>query len=188
MELEEVFRRRRGNIAHCQGPFLNNVVNGLPHIDEGHTARQEFLRFISKELLHTQRPGFGRVVAVHKHDWRALRGVGLLRALLGLIYLTTDCVVENKHALGADGFLQEVNDLGIEVSPDYFFIFLRVESSLEVVQRKALFVNREFFGKVPAIVYRNIMWIVAWLVNVLGSWSLVEVDLGELWTKILGVV
>ena len=188
VELEEVFRGRRGNIAHCQGPFLNDVVNGLPDIDEGHTARQEFLRFTSKELLHTQRPGFGCVVTVHKHDWHALRGVGLLCELLSLIYHTADCVVENKYALGADGFLQEVNDLGIEVRPDCFFIFPRLESSLEVVQRKALFVNREFFGKVPAIVYPNSMWIVAWLVNVLGSWSLTKVYLGELWTKMIGVV
>jgi hypothetical protein len=187
VELEEVVWRRGCDVAHGERALLHDVQR-FPNVDEGDAAGKEIFCFITEELAHAEGARFSSIVAVDEHDWGALRRVGLLRELLGLVLLRADGMVKDEHAFGADGFLQELDNLRIEVCPGRLFIFPLVEPSLEVVQRKPFLVKRKLLRSMLTIKERNLVRVIPGLMNRPGSSRLVEVQLRELRTKILGVV
>ena len=132
-ELEEIRVGRAAHVAHGQWALLDRAADGLPHVEEGDAAREQGVPFVAHQLLHAHGAGLGGVVAVHEHDGGALAGGLFVGDLLRGVGGGADGVVEDQHPLGADGLLQEVDDLRVEGGFGGVFVLPPIVVGVEVV-------------------------------------------------------
>ena len=82
---EKIVIRRRREVTHCKRLFFDGSPQRLPKIIKRNPALEEFVGLSRKELPYAQRARIRRVVTMHEHDRRALRG-GVLIGLLLLVF------------------------------------------------------------------------------------------------------
>ena len=179
MELEEICAFGGSNIAHGKRTLQDDVADRLPDVQEGNSARQQVLGVVRQKLTQSRGARFGRVVAMHEHDRRSLRGVLLVCQRLRSIGLGADCVIKDQHPLGASCLLEKVDNLGVEGCSHSVVILPFVVSGLEFMKGETLFVNRKGLRAVPSIGHGHLIWSITRFVNVFCSIAFVKIDFSE---------